>query len=63
MKECTDIVIKSMRTDNDIKIITLERILKPVYCPKCGKRMHSQGVYTRHIDRTWNIKVLKGGDV
>ena len=52
LKDCEDILIKNIKIDNDIKTITLEKILKPIYCPMCNERMYSQGFYTRSVDHS-----------
>lgn len=31
------------------KTITIEKVYVPMYCPVCGSRMYSKGIYIRHV--------------
>lgn len=42
---------------DDIKEVTIEKQLQEHFCPKCGFKMHSKGVYTR----TLNHQILQDG--
>lgn len=52
LKELGDTIVVNSRIEGNIKIITLERKLTPVYCPLCNEIMHSQGFYIRHVDHS-----------
>lgn len=43
------IVIKDFFIDGDTKVIVLEKILEPIYCPLCSFKMHSKGIHVRKI--------------
>lgn len=52
-----DIEIKRIDTIGMTKVITLEKRLFPHYCPLCGFKMHSRGIY----QRTVNHPILQDG--
>ena len=56
--EDSDLVVEGPVVSKGKKILTLSRQLKPVYCPVCGSRAHSKGIYTRTV----NHPVLQGGN-
>lgn len=44
-----DVTVEGEENDGPNKIITLIKTKKPMYCPECGKRMKSKGIYTRTV--------------
>ena len=52
LKECDDIQIGEVRIDDLTltKIIPIEKIQGPVFCPVCGERMYSKGFYVRKVN-------------
>ena len=55
--EDPSVTITDISIENTIKTITLEKKLQPVFCPFCGRRMHSRGIKTRSV----NHPVLQDG--
>lgn len=51
LKDCDDVVITEVVTDDKTrtKYIYIEKVKAPFFCPVCGCRMHSKGIYTRSI--------------
>ena len=51
LKDCDDVVVYGVQVDNvnRIKYIFLKKKLSPMFCPECGSRMHSKGIYVRSI--------------
>lgn len=43
------IVVKDFFIQNDTKVIVLEKVLEPVYCPLCSFKMYSRGIHVRKI--------------
>lgn len=58
-KECDDIVIDEVIVDDHslTKILVIEKIYSPMFCPICKERMYSKGFYIRHV----NHPVLSDG--
>ena len=52
-----EIEILGITTENTTKYIQLRKRLTPSFCPVCGQRMHSKGIYKRHI----NHPILQDG--
>lgn len=52
-----EIEILDITLENATKYIQVRKILTANYCPVCGQRMHSKGVYKRHI----NHPILQDG--
>lgn len=52
LKECDDIIIGDLIIDETkaVKIIPIEKIYSPMFCPLCKERMYSKGFYKRHIN-------------
>lgn len=46
----TDLKILSIDIKGSEKIITFEKVQTIHYCPRCGCRMYSKGIYRRHIN-------------
>lgn len=46
----TDIKVLSVKETTSTRTVTLEKQLSLHYCPVCGCRMHSKGIYTRHVN-------------
>ncbi len=47
--EDTDIYISDISIQDNIKVLTLETLPAAHFCPQCGYRMHSRGIYERWI--------------
>ncbi len=52
----SDLQIVGQTIKNDERIVVLQKKLVPVYCPECGARMYSRGIYVRTI----NHPVIQG---
>lgn len=52
-----DLIITDHKTINQTLYVELEKKLSPMYCPLCGSRMYSKGIYQRTI----NHPVLQDG--
>jgi len=52
LKECNDIRIGEVRIDDLklTKVIPIEKIKGPVFCPVCKERMYSKGFYVRKVN-------------
>lgn len=50
LKDFDDTIVVDITVVGNVKYITLEKKLSPVYCPLCNERMHSQGFYCRKVD-------------
>lgn len=48
--EDPSVTITDVSITNNIKTVTIEKNLQPVFCPCCGCRMHSRGVKTRTVN-------------
>ena len=48
--EDSDVELVSQRIENKQRIITIQKILYPHFCPICSYRMHSKGIYPRTIN-------------
>lgn len=55
--EDTDLIVEGPVIYNGKKVLTLTKKLAPKFCPICGTRMHSKGIYTRTV----NHPVLQDG--
>lgn len=55
--EDENVEISGPEVKKDRKILTISKRLEPTWCPVCGSRMHSKGIYTRTV----NHPVLQGG--
>lgn len=53
----SDLIIDGPVIKKNKKILTVTKKLEPVFCPVCGSRMHSKGIYTRTV----NHPVLQDG--
>lgn len=53
----SDVIIEGPVEQKGKQLLTLTKKLAPVYCPICGHRMHSRGIYTRTV----NHPVLQNG--
>lgn len=45
----SDIILSEYNEIGSTKYLTIEKKLKPEYCPVCGRRMHSKGIYIRTV--------------
>ena len=43
-------IITNVELIDDKKYLHIQKKLEPVYCPRCGSRMHSKGFYTRKLN-------------
>ena len=43
-------IITDVELIDDKKYLHIQKKLEPVYCPRCGSRMHSKGFYTRKLN-------------
>lgn len=52
LKDCDDIEITDVVIDeeNGVKTIKLEKKYSAMFCPECGERMYSKGLYTRSLN-------------
>ena len=48
--ESDEIDVKKIFIENGTKFFRIGRRLEPMYCPICGLRMHSKGIYQRTIN-------------
>lgn len=48
--EDSDVEIVDQRIENKRRIVTIQKILYPHFCPVCSYRMHSKGIYPRTIN-------------
>lgn len=55
--EDDDLIVEGPVISNGKKMLTVSKRLKPVFCPICGRRMYSKGIYTRIV----NHPVLQDG--
>lgn len=46
----SDLIIDGPVIKKNKKILTVTKKLEPVFCPVCGSRMHSKGIYTRTVN-------------
>lgn len=44
------LVVEEVSSDGINKNIVISRRLEPVFCPECGHRMHSKGLYSRTVN-------------
>lgn len=51
LKEDRDLKIVDVKIDDEkrIKAVTVEKVIVPMFCPKCGSRMYSKGYYERKV--------------
>lgn len=52
-----DLIVTHVADRAGKRILSIERKLIPTFCPHCGARMHSKGIYIRHI----NHPILQNG--
>lgn len=52
-----EIEVLDIITENTTKYIHVRKSLTQTFCPVCGQRMHSKGIYKRHI----NHPILQDG--
>ena len=45
--EDSDLIVEGPIISNGKKVLTLTKELVPAFCPICGTKMHSKGIYTR----------------
>ena len=43
-------IITDIELIDENKYIHIQKKLEPMYCPRCGSRMHSKGFYTRKLN-------------
>ena len=43
-------IITDVELIDENKYIHIQKKLEPMYCPRCGSRMHSKGFYTRKLN-------------
>lgn len=55
--EDTDLIVNEPVISKGVKTLTLTKKLKPTFCPVCGAKMHSKGIYPRTV----NHPVLQDG--
>ena len=55
--EDTDLIVNGPVISKGVKTLTLTKKLKPTFCPVCGAKMHSKGIYPRTV----NHPVLQDG--
>ena len=48
--EDSSVTITDVSITNNIKTVTVEKNLQPVFCPCCGCRMHSKSILTSTVD-------------
>lgn len=53
----SDLIVEGPVIRKDEKILTLSKPLRPTYCPVCGSRAYSKGIYTRTV----NHPILQDG--
>lgn len=52
-----DLIVEGPFVSKGVKILSLTKKLKPMFCPVCGCRMYSKGIYSRMV----NHPVLQDG--
>ena len=53
----TEVSVRSVQqTQDNLFIVTLDKLDRIIFCPECGTRMHSKGIYPRKL----NHPVLNG---
>lgn len=52
-----DLIIDGPVISQGVKLLTLTKKLSPTFCPICGCKMHSKGIYTRTV----NHPILQDG--
>lgn len=55
--EDSDLIVDGPVISKDVKTLTLTKQLQPTFCPVCGSKMHSKGIYPRTV----NHPVLQDG--
>ena len=55
--EDSDLIIEGPAISKGVKVLTVSKRLQPTFCPICGCRMHSRGIYTRMV----NHPILQDG--
>lgn len=55
--EDSDLIVEGPVITGGKKVLTLTKELVPAFCPICGTKMHSKGIYTRTV----NHPVLQDG--
>ena len=48
--EDSDLEVEGPVISNGVKVLSLTKKLKPMFCPVCGGRMYSKGIYTRTVN-------------
>lgn len=52
-----DLIVDGPVITGGKKVLALTKELVPIFCPICGTKMHSKGIYTRTV----NYPVLQDG--
>ena len=57
--EDKDLIVLDQRIEGDTKFLELIKVLSPQYCPCCGSKMNSRGIYPRKVNHSMLVDGYK----